>query len=242
MFKSAIEWSKYLNLSKVHAFLPGIKLSLHSTMVQGKIINMWSTSATILDPEVSLQLSNSVSSSKYKVLFPLSQNFTSLDKVGSSRILKHHSHTGLPYFAYASFCKDVRPFNTSGHAIFLSCIQCDEAESNCKKNKGNNSYDQVRLSFGTNLLKTKLNHIPGSPISSYSTCSSPLYFDFFVIFKHFPYILFLHFTVFTTSLASFIYQANCFSNLPCLSSFNRKKLWQILCILIQNITVQSRFY
>lgn len=105
MFKSAIEWSKYLNLSKVHAFLPGIKFSLHPTVVEGKIINMWSTSATILDPEVSLQLSNSVSSSKYKVLFPLSKSFTSLDKVCSSGILKHYSHTGLPYFAYAFSAK-----------------------------------------------------------------------------------------------------------------------------------------
>lgn len=44
--KSTTELDKYLNLSKVHAFLPGIKLSLHSAIVEGKkIINTWLTSA-----------------------------------------------------------------------------------------------------------------------------------------------------------------------------------------------------
>lgn len=118
----------------------------------------------------------------------------------------------MPYFVYVSFCKNVRPVNTSGHAIFLSGIHCDEALSNCKNKKGNNSYDRVRLSFGTNLLKTKLNHITGSPISSYSTCSSPLYFDLFVIFIHFPYKFYFFILQCPLLLDSFIYQANCFSN------------------------------
>lgn len=34
--KLTTEWNKYLNFSKVHAFFPGIKLSLHSTIVKAK--------------------------------------------------------------------------------------------------------------------------------------------------------------------------------------------------------------
>lgn len=120
----------------------------------------------------------------------------------------------MPYFAYVSFCRDVRAFSRWEYILFLSSIQRGGKEYSGKKKKGNNSPDWVRLSFETNLLKIKLDHVMGIPIASYSTCSSLLYFDFFVIFIHIIspiHFISLFFSV-HCSLASFLYHANCFSN------------------------------
>lgn len=105
-------------------------------------------------------------------------------------------------FSYIYICIswyiNFKAFNKSGYAIFLSRVQCDGVESNCKDKKGYNSYEQLQLNIETNLMKIKLNHFTVSLILSYYSCFAYLYFDFSVISISFPSKL--YFFIFLCSL------------------------------------------
>lgn len=147
----------------------------------------------------------------------------------------------MPYFAYVSFCRDVRAFRKLEYIIFLSNIQSGGEEHNGKKNKGNKSW-LSQTKFWNKSIENQVRSWHGFSNFIFCLFLSSIFW-FLCNFYTYNFPLFPYFSVSTAPLLVSSTTPTAFPILPFLSSSQATLLQQEQTtrqiFSIQNTAVQS---